>query len=230
MGSTIRENWYTYKQINSLNYGLSFNALIYNKIINDRYHRIGKATTTVKEAKITNAMSSGPNYTLNRKIWMGLNLMGDPEMPLYLSKPKSFQNINIQFVNDSIYVDAGTANFDICFINQYDSTDYYISRDIADTVAVFGRINGTFDVCTTKPDYIPYTTSCDDTYLQNLILAGMKTYETGYAMIGSDVTDKVAQGAVFVNSGSTIVKASQGAIITKDFEVKPGAEFTITNE
>ena len=226
---TSRENWYTYKKTNSLSLGHSFNALIYNKLFVDKYHRIGKANTAVKEAKITNSMSSGPNYTYTRKIWMGLNLMGDPEMPIYLSKPKSFQNVNIQFVNDSIYVDAGTGDFDICFINKSDSTEYYIARGIADSVTVFGRINGTFDVCTTKPDYIPYTTSCDDTYLQNLTLAGMKTYETGYAMIGSDVTDKVAQGAVVVNSGSTTVKASQGATITKDFEVISGAEFTITN-
>ena len=91
-------------------------------------------------------------------------------------------------------------------------------------------INGTFDVCTTKPNYVPHTTTCDNTYIQNLLLAGTKTYETGYAMIGSDVTDKVAQGAVVVNSGSTIVKASQGVTITKDFEVIPGAEFTITNQ
>ena len=48
-------------------------------------------------------------------------------------------------------------------------------------------------------------------------------------MIGSNVTDKVAQGPVAINSGSTTVKASQGTTITKDFEVKSGAEFTITN-
>ena len=224
---TSRENWYTYKSINSLNYGLSFNALIYSKILNDRYHRIGKAATAVKEAKLTNSITTAYNY--NRKIWMGLNLMGDPEMPIYMSKPKCFQNVNIQFVNDSIYVDVGAGDFDISFINKNDSTDYYIARDIADSVAVFSRINGTFDVCTTKPDYIPYTTTCVDTYLQNLTLTGMKTYETGYAMIGSEVTDKVALGPVVINSGSTTVKASQGVTITKDFEVIPGAEFTITN-
>jgi hypothetical protein len=49
-------------------------------------------------------------------------------------------------------------------------------------------------------------------------------------MIGSNVTNKAAQGPVVVYSGSTTVKATQGATITKDFEVKAGAEFTITNE
>ena len=163
-------------------------------------------------------------------VWAGLNLMGDPEMPIYLSKPKSFQNVSIQFVNDSIYVDAGTSGFDICFINKNDSTDYYIARDIADSVAVFSRINGVFDVCITKPGYVPYTTICDETFIQNITLVGTKTYETGYALIGSDVTNKVAQGAVVVNNGSTTIKASRGATITKNFEVELGTEYTITNE
>ena len=58
----------------------------------------------------------------------------------------------------------------------------------------------------------------------------MKTYDTSNAMIGSDVTKKVTQGPVVINSGSTTVKASLGATMTKDFEVKSGAEFTFTNE
>ena len=40
----------------------------------------------------------------------------------------------------------------------------------------------------------------------------------------------VSQGPVVINSGSTIVKASEGVTITKDFEVKNGAEFMIIIE
>ena len=43
---------------------------------------MGKATTEVKIEKMASAVSC---YTSNRKIWMGLNLMGDPEMPLYIA-------------------------------------------------------------------------------------------------------------------------------------------------
>ena len=223
---TSRENWYYQKATYGLYYGASFDTLTYRKIFEDNYHRMGKAAKDVKSDKMSSATGS---YNANRKIWMSLNLMGDPEMPIYLSKPKSFENVNIQFVNDSIYVDAGTGDIDICFINQNDSTDYYIARNITDSVAVFSRINGVFDVCITKPGYVPYSTTCGDTYLQNITLAGTKTYETGNAMIGSNVTDKVTQGPVVIQSGSTTVKASQGATITKDFEVKSGAEFTISN-
>lgn len=79
-------------------------------------------------------------------------------------------------------------------------------------------------------DYVVTDRGDWHSYSQNLTLSGTKTYETGHAMIGSDVTNKVTQGPVVVNSGNTMVKASQGATVTKDFEVKLGAEFTITNE
>ena len=226
---TSRDNWHNPDTPNSLYYGQAFDALTYKKLFVDKYNRLGKAATDVKAEKMAEAMSLIFPYSLSRKVWMGLNLMGDPEMPIYLSKPKSFQSVDIQFVNDSIYVDAGTSGFDICFINKSDSTDYYIARDMADSVAVFSRINGVFDVCITKPGYVPFTTTCDETYLQNITLDGTKSYETGYAMVGSDVTNKVAQGAVVVNSGSATIKACRGATITKDFEVGLGAEFTITN-
>ena len=105
-----------------------------------------------------------------------------------------------------------------------------LTRDITDSLAVFSRIDGVFDVCITKPGYVPFITTCDDTYLQNITLTGTKTYETGNAMIGSDVTNKVAQGPVGINSGNTTIKVSQSATVTKDFVVKLGAKFTITNQ
>lgn len=127
---TSRENWHNARITYAIRFGALFDALTYRKLIEDKYHRMGKAAKAVKMVQMNHAMGA---YVPNRKIWMGLNLMGDPEMPVYLSKPKSFQNVSIQFVNDSIYADAGTGDFDICFINQSDSTDYYIAREIADS-------------------------------------------------------------------------------------------------
>lgn len=224
---TSRENWYYVMNTSNIYLGALYDALTYRKLFEDKYHRMGKAVTEVKMSKMSSALGG---YSSDRKIWMSLNLMGDPEMPVYLSKPKVFQNVDIQFVNDNIYTETGVGGFDICFINQADSTDYFIARDIDTSNAIFGRQDGSFDVCITKPGYIPYSTVCDKTFLQNITMMGTKTYETGSAMIGSNVTNKINQGAVVINSGSTTIKVSQGATITKDFEVKLGAEFTITNE
>ena len=225
-----RESWYTPTNISSLSGGHLFDTLTYKKLFIDKYHRIGKAATEVKIQKMSEVIASGPCYSATRKLFMGFNLMGDPEMPIYISKPKYFQNVSIQFVNDRIYVDAGTGGFDICFINKNDSTDYYIARDIADSLAVFSRIDGIFDVCITKPGYVPFITTCGDTYFQNITLTGTKTYETGNAMIGYDVTNIVSHGPVVINNGNTTFNARQSATITKDFVVKLGAKFTISNE
>ena len=230
---TSRENWstrlYPNKPIPNYGVGAEFDRLTYEKLFGNRYHRMGKATTEVKTEKMSSAVSSY-FYTLTRMVWMGLNLMGDPEMPVYLSKPKSFQNVSVQYINDSVYVNTGTGEFDICLINQSDSTDYHIAREIPDSTAVFSLPSGVYDVCIIKPGYIPYTTVCGDTYIQNITLADTNVFETNNAMIGSNVTDRISSGPVVINSGITIVKANQGTTIARDFEVKLGAEFSITNE
>ena len=64
----------------------------------------------------------------------------------------------------------------------------------------------------------------------HITLTGTKTYETGNAMIGYDVTNIVSHGPVVINNGNTTFNARQSATITKDFVVKLGAKFTISNE
>jgi len=226
---TSRENWYIPKDTTSLGPDSEYDGLTYRKLFLDKYHRMGKAITEVKREKMSSAVNYY-YYSLNRKIWMGLNLIGDPEMPVYLSKPNYFHNVGVHFINDNIYVETGIDDYDICFANQAVPSDYYIARNIQTSYVTFDRHNGVFDVCITKPNYVPYSMVCDKTYLQNITLTGSKTYATNNVMIGSDVTNKIVQGPVAINNGRTNIKVSQGVTITKDFEVKIGAEFVITNE
>jgi len=224
---TSRENWY-FPCYYYLGDGANFDGLTYRELFRNKYHRMGIAAKEVKLGKMS--LASGSTYSTTRKIWMGLNLMGDPEMPVYLEEPHTFQNVCVQFVNSKVYVDAGTTDFDICFINQADSTDYYIARDIDSNSVSFDGLNGIYDVCLTKPGYIPYTTVCGNMFLQDITLSGSKNFTTGSAMIGSDVTNKVSQGPVEVNSGSIHITANEGVTITKDFKVNQGAEFTVSNQ
>ena len=62
------------------------------------------------------------------------------------------------------------------------------------------------------------------------MLEGIKTYETDTFIIGSDVTSKVNQGPVVVDSGNIVIKSHRETTISRDFEVRQGAEFFITNE
>ena len=224
---TSRENWYVPRRLNELGYDADYDGLAYRKLFEEKYHRMGKALTGVKGLKRNEAMD---DYDSDRKVWMSLNLLGDPEMPVYLSKPQRFQNVDIQSINDSIYVKTGVEDYDVCFINRDDSTDYYIARDVSDSIVAFKRLDGIFDVCITKPGYIPYFSVCDNLFLQNTLLSDTNGFVSNNVVIGSDVTDKIEHGPVIVNNGSIIVRGLKSTTITKDFEVKKGAEFIINNK
>lgn len=225
---TSRENWYYPRSVYSITLGNLYDALTYREVIKDKYHRMGKATTAVKFLR--GPSISKNEYTAERKIWFGLNLMGDPEMPVYMFKPRTFSNVIIELVNDSIYIGTELSDYDVCFKSQIDSTQYYIARNIADSHVVFSRCDGVLDGCITSPGFIPYLTICDTTYFQNTVLEGIKTYETDTFIIGSDVTSKVNQGPVVVDSGNIVIKSHRETTISRDFEVRQGAEFFITNE
>ncbi|MBQ8711514.1 MAG: hypothetical protein IJ551_01625 [Prevotella sp.] len=224
---TSRENWY-YIGSTLLGPGAKFDADTYKRLFEDPYHRMGKAVQAVKQDFMALARTFSSR---NRWIWMSLNLMGDPEMPVYVEKPKTFQNVEIEIVNDSLFVDTGVENFDICMINREDSTQYYIARGVQGPSAAFGRLDGSYSVSITKPGYIPYIAEAEEvTYLQNMTLANNRSYKSPNVMIGSDVTDRIEYGPVVVETGNTTVTASESVTISKDFEVKKGATFTIINQ
>ena len=49
----------------------------------------------------------------------------------------------------------------------------------------------------------------------------------GYIMVGSNVTTEKEEGPVVIENGSTILESANGVTITRDFEVREGAEFEI---
>lgn len=49
----------------------------------------------------------------------------------------------------------------------------------------------------------------------------------GYIMVGSNVTTEKEEGPVVIENGATILESANGVTITRDFEVREGAEFEI---
>lgn len=224
---TSRENWYS-PCTKSLGTGAKYDAQTYQELFSEKFHRMGSATTEAKRAYYAYATS---RTSTHRWVWMSLNLLGDPEMPIYLEKPKTFDRVDVAFVNDSIYVNTGVNDFDICFIDMEDSTKYYVARNIEGSAVSFGRLDGCFNYCITKPGYIPIMGICGDSlYIQNNVIAETKIFSAPQVLIGSNVTNAAANGAVVLQSGNTTIKASRGTTIIGDFECKQGATMTITNQ
>ena len=64
-------------------------------------------------------------------------------------------------------------------------------------------------------------------YIQNETMQENNHVRGDYIMVGSNVTTEKEEGPVVIEDGETTLESSNGVTITRDFEVKEGAEFEI---
>jgi hypothetical protein len=82
--------------------------------------------------------------------------MGDPELPIYSGQPKTFSNIRIYTLGNSLNVNTGgVENSKIC-ITSLDLNDGYKKVVNNTTFHTFQEIPEQFQVTITAPDHIPY--------------------------------------------------------------------------
>lgn len=87
------------------------------------------------------------------------HLFGDPEMSLYLHKPKTFSVNHLGFINSgTVTIKAGTPNARVSLYSEevgIHETKLSNASGIA-TFDIYSSRNGTIDVTITKPGYRPY--------------------------------------------------------------------------
>ena len=163
-----------------------------------------------------------------RWLLFSINPLGDPEMPIYTQTPYRFNNVQVSYINDSLYVNTNDNHCSICIMSDEDWGDSYYAV-YKDTCEIKISVPfGKYSICVTKPNYIPYCTSLINTvYIQNENLTGNQTYLGGTIQVGSDVTPYQATGPVIIENGKTQMKALQEVFIKNNFEVQQGAELWI---
>ncbi len=189
------------------------------------FHRLGLASKNMR--------SSFMNYLNNESVparWyhFGFNLLGDPELPVYTAAPTKFSNVNISKSEGHININPHEPSTACLVVDDFGISDYQ-------TISYYGNISfpynyGRCDICVTNPNYIPYQAVFNDiVYLQNESFLGADQHvlATDKTFIGSDVNSYKDYGPVTIEAGSTQIQLSNGVTITKDFEVKKGAELTI---
>jgi hypothetical protein len=162
-----------------------------------------------------------------RWIMCGLNPIGDPEMPVFVSRPQRFSGVSYTLQNDSLVISTGTDSCRICVMSTSDGgASYYQVHNLVST-AWFEQPTMDCSICVTKPGYVPYIMEYKDTiYIQNESLNGNNTFSARNVFIGRDVTTTKPQGPVEIESGNTIIKA-KNVTIKNNFEVTLGAELNI---
>ena len=159
-------------------------------------------------AKIQNINSCGTDGE-DRWIQLGLNPVGDPEMPIYTYTPVEFDNCAISFIDSGIAVNTGTDSCTICVMSTADNgATYYDVRNYVSS-AVFPNIDREVSVCITKHNYVPKIVIAGPVInIQNENILDSRTYVANSVNIGTHVTDSKPIGNVVLEGGTTQIRAN----------------------
>ncbi len=212
----------------SLGGSLLFDSYFYDKLLSGKEKRLGVAVKNAKLKWTTMYQSQIRQNSTERWLLFGINLLGDPEMPLFTEYPKSFSNISISYTDSTLSVNAGLDSCRICVMSSNDvGNTYYHIEDIVSNATFTIPVN-TYSVCVTKSGYIPYRAIvCNGNYIQNESFDCDTYVYSGQLSIGSDVSTAKPKGPVIVESGKMKINATNSVYIKNNFEVKPGAALSI---
>lgn len=215
----------------SLGVNMNYIGTFYQKMFHQDYNQcLGEAIRDSKKEFISNYIN---NNNSTRWMFLTLNALGDPEMPVYKSVPSAIPDVTINFNGLDLTFTTGVERPMLCLMSRYDDGNIFYYHNYAHGSPyvydnTFHAMFGEYSFCLTKKGYLPTLAYIGNTvHLQNETLLGKNNVVSFQTLIGSNVTNQISDGAVTIESGSTVITSHNNVIITGDFEVKPGAEFEI---
>lgn len=205
---------------------MRYNRKMYEILFNSTHHQMGRS---VYESKMT-FLSQCSSYNSMRWLMFSLNALCDPEMPVFLSKPKVFDNVQITMIGNTLSVNTGISNCRICVMSRDDNGESYYDVEESISAKAYSLDNATYTVCITKTGYIPYVAVVGNpVYIQNEDISYDLHIISGQTYIGNNVTFDKPTGNVCVSKGKTSIQNSGTVSIPCGFEVNQGAMFEIDN-
>lgn len=212
----------------SLTMSYFYEAEFYKTLFNNS-KRFRNYAEIVAIAKMQNISNCGWYYG-DRWVHLGLNPVGDPEMPVYTQTPIEFDNCTISYMDSGIAVNTGTDSCTICVMSTADNgASYYDVRNYVGS-AVFQDINQEVSVCITKHNHVPELFIVGSVInIQNEKILDTKTYIADSVNIGKHVTDSKPIGNVVLEDGTTHIRAKSVKLMPGTL-VKRGSQLRITND
>lgn len=168
------------------------------------------------------AMVGKCNINIYRWLQFGLNPIGDPEMPIFIDKPRSFDHVTVMSKGNNLVINAGVPGCRLCVMSRDDFGDSYykvfedvqaISRDDLPTHC---------SICVTKQGYIPRQIILK--ILQKESTTQTASYRYEYIVTGSAITTSKVQGPVEFNGKVSLtgsfIQINPNTSISKDCEFK----------
>lgn len=203
------------------------NIQFYKNLFTDSGNHLGEIVQKTKMAFINTPMDS---THVNRWLHFGLNILGDPEMPIFTDTPCEFENVTFTFNNGTLSINTGVEGCRICVQGRIDDEVCYygVHNNIRENDILQVPISMDYSICVTRPGYKPYIVYVlSNDYIQNESIPSNRIYLSDGISIGSDVTPLQGNGPVTIEGGKTIIYNPSVTMIKNDFEVKKGAIFEI---
>lgn len=202
-----------------------FCGLFYRTLLQSPDHQIGRSIYDSKALKI------GYSNTDDTNRWLLLSMNGlcDPEMSLYISKPKNFNNIEINLNNGSAMVETGEADCKICVSVASGSEDsYYQVFNATDNTSFNVTDNDVYTVCVTKAGYVPYIAKVSNSIvIQNTNIESDTYFCTESAKIGHDVSNEIPFGNVNIKNCKVKIHSKGTTVIPNGFKVFKNSQLRI---
>ena len=202
----------------SLTYEGEFYKKLFSKTIDNM--SFGVLVAAVKSSKISNCYNNGSW----RWVQFGLNPIGDPEMPIWISKPKQFNYLNISTDGEYVSITPSEEQCRICVVDEWDHGEGYFNVfEDADEV-VIADLPEESSICVTKPGYLPKQIKMN--ILQNKSISGNRKYTNDVILCGSSITTSLKQGEFVIKEGKTTLTADI-VVLGPGTKVESGAQLVI---
>lgn len=163
-----------------------------------------------------------------RWVQLGLNAVGDPEMPIYTDTPKEFNDAKIEITGiGQILVDTGIDNTTICISSNEGASRPYFYVINNKRHVKFSGLPEKVTICIKKQNYIPKLYNISTTYIQNENLATKKIIRSDAVCIGSNITD-TPHGPVIISAPSIRIYGKK-VIMTPEITIEKNCDFKMTN-
>lgn len=196
----------------------------YKSMFNESNGRFGVAVACAKSIWESSCSTNSNPY---RWVMLCLNPIGDPEMPVYIEEPKSFDGMDISFENGVLNIDTNESDCQICVSSLEDLGESYYDVYHGTSVS-FYTVPDRCTVCVTKPGFIPFVAKCaQNFYLQNETVATNENIIAHNVYVGSNVTSLKPNGPIKVQNGSNVIIYASNVSLVNDFVVEKGTSFEI---
>lgn len=224
LGSS-RYGWGYSGGTNRLGPSLQYEALFYKNLFSSEIEEknYGVIVAATKAAMISGSSSDGSL----RWLQFALNPIGDPEMPIYISEPQQFQNVEFIDSKEMMTINTGIPGCRICIMDtDSNGLSFYKVYENAQIVS-FADFPVKCSICITKQGFVP---ALYNMYLvQNETLSDLNLCDYDIVKIGTDITSQKEKGNVVFKSGKTVINAST-VIMDSGTIVEDGAELIINTK